>query len=311
MSTKAIIFGLLIVLSWGAAPAGPIRQLDLSVTSAWAAHLDVAKLQDSPLGELVLGTVGFDRVLELEVALKEELSLELNAIESVTLYGAGEQGRETVVLVRGRFDEIDTDILPLAEGAPSYRGVVLHKGPQWQEASLLVGCRSKTELVAGTSKEAIRESLDVLAGRHHSWERTAVPEHARKELASATVLLGLDLEALGAELEFEADFTRSVRRAWFLIGSREERVEATILIDGTDAESLARIRSQLDILSMILAGGEDASAAPLGLLSSLQIQSQGNWLTVKVSASPEETAQFLKALAPLFQEAAVPPGSSK
>ena len=311
MTTKGSILGLLILLGSMVGWAEPVRQADLNAASPWAAHLDVAKLQDSPLGAFLLKTAGFDRVLELENAMKEQLSLDLNAIESVTLFGSGEQGRETAILLRGKFGEMDLSALPIAKDAPAHHGIRIHEGPRWQQSSFFLARRSETELVTGTSLPAVRESLDLLAGRQKSWEGIALPDHASEELASATALLALDMARLGSELKFEADFTRSARRAWLLIGSRDEQVEVTVLVDSTDAEGLAYLRSQLGVLTMMLASGQDVPPARLELVKALRIETKENWMTVKISAPPEKAAEFLQSLEPLFREAPAQPISSE
>jgi hypothetical protein len=298
----------LIPLLLGLAPgiADPVQQQDIGAASPWAAHIDLAKLDDSPLSSLLLEIAGFDRIIQLQNVLKEQLAIDVKAADSVTLFGSGKNSQETAVIVRGKFESLDLSGLSAAPGGP-YRGVGLHEGPQWQAGALFLASPSASELVAGTSLSAVREALDVLAGRQKSWRGVSLAEHAKKELNSATVLLALDMKRLGGKLEFEADFTRSIRRAWFLIGSRDDQVEATVLIDSTDAAGLAYLQTQLQFLRVMLKSQEGVPPAWLELMSALKVETKDHWMTAKVGAPPEKSAGLFRSLGPLFQAEAKQP----
>ena len=67
----------LIPLLLGLAPgiADPVQQQDIGAASPWAAHIDLAKLDDSPLSSLLLEIAGFDRIIQLQNVLKEQLAI--------------------------------------------------------------------------------------------------------------------------------------------------------------------------------------------------------------------------------------------
>ena len=44
--------------------ADPVRQQDIGAGSPWAAHVDLAKLDDSPLSSLLFEIAGFDRIMQ-------------------------------------------------------------------------------------------------------------------------------------------------------------------------------------------------------------------------------------------------------
>lgn len=307
-TTKRVSIAILLMLfGLASGSAEPVRQQDISSSSPWAAHVDLAKLNDSPVSSLLFEIAGFDRILELQKILKEKLALDLKAIEGVTLFGSGDRKRETAMIVRGKFENLDLSGLPAVPGGATYHGAQVHQGPQWQKGSLFLARCSSTELVAGTSLQAVRDSLDLLVGQSGSWHDVPLPDHARTELNSATALLALDMKPLGNELQFEADFTRSIRRAWFLIGSRDDQVEATVLIDSTDAEGLTYIQNQLKVLTLMLKSRQDIPPASLELMTALKVDTQDHWMTAKVSAPPDKAAELLRSLGPLFQKEADQP----
>jgi len=301
-------------LTLGAGPgrADPERPASPPAESPWAAHLDVAKLQGSPLGTFLVETLGFDHVREVQDALKEELKLDLSMVESVTLSGAGEKWQETAIALRGKFEAVDLSALPVVHDAGLLRQGRIHRGPRTHGSALFLARLSAREMVAGTSLEAIRDSLALLDAQQASWEQADLVDHVRTELAAATAALALDMERIGAELQFEADLTRSVRRAWLLVGTRGKEVEVTVLVDSTDGEGLNYLRDQLDILTTMFMVGEDVPPEWLELVRALKIDTQGHWLTLKVSAPPDKATRFLRSLAPLFQEESGPePGTGR
>ena len=290
--------------------AEPIRQSDVAASSPWAAHLDVAKLQHSPLGGFLVKSAGFDRVVDLQEALKKELALDLGAVESVTLHGVGERGIEAVLLVRGRFQELDLASFPQA-AQPGESAVAIHEGPQWNGQQTYLALRSDTELVGGTSIRAVRDGLALLAGQKKSWAERNLPAKQAGVISTATAQLALDMEHIGAELGFEAEFTKSLRRAWLLVGSREEDVEVTLLLDSVDAESLALVRSQLTLLTAALTSGPDTPPEWRALAAAIRVETDGNWISDRVSAPPQDTTRLLQSLGPLFNGEANRPVSSE
>jgi hypothetical protein len=306
MKTRARItaIGMALGLTFGAGPgrSDPDRPASPPAESPWAAHLDVTKLQDSPLGTFLVETLGFDHVREVQDALKEELKLDLSMIESVTLSGAGERWQESAIALRGKFEAVDLSALPVVQDAGLLRQARIHRGPRTHGTALFLARLSAREMVAGTSLEAIRDSLDLLETKRTSWEQAGLVDHVRTELAGASAALALDMDRIGAELQFEADLTRSMRRAWLLAGTRGKEVEVTVLVDSTGGEGLNYLRDQLGILTAMFMAGEGVPPEWLELVQALKIDTRGHWLTLKVSAPPEKATRFLRSLAPLFQE---------
>ncbi len=65
--------------------ADPVRQQDIGASSPWAAHVDLAKVNDSPLSSLLFEIAGFDRIMQLQKVLKEKLAIDVKTAEGVTL----------------------------------------------------------------------------------------------------------------------------------------------------------------------------------------------------------------------------------
>ena len=82
-----------------------------------------------------------------------------------------------------------------------------------------------------------------------------------------------------------------------------QEVEATLMIDSTDAEGLLFLQKQLQLLTVFLVSQEAAPAIWLELAGAIKVETQGNWMTLKVAASPEKATVFLKTLRPLFTKA--------
>ena len=304
MNTKGIaITFLLIFLSLVSCTAEPVRHQDISSTSPWAAHLDLTKLSDPPLDGFLLKVAGFDRVLQLQTVLKEKLTIDWKSVEGVTLFGAGDKLSETAIILRGDMKKIDLTSLPIAKDLPLHHGIKLRQGPDWQESSLMLARASDKAWIAGTSLQASKDSLDLLAGRKESKSSMTLPEDAANKLKSAAAMFSIDMKKLNAELQFEADFTRAIRQAWFLIGARDDLVEATVMIDSTDGEGLLFLQKNFKLLAALLMSQPETPATWLELAGAIEIETQGNWMTLKVAASPEKAAVFLKTLGPLFVKA--------
>ena len=309
MNTKGTAFTfLLIVLGLVPCIAEPVRHQDISSTSPWAAHLDFTKLSHPPLDGFLLQVAGLDRVLQLQKVLKEKHAIAWESVEGVTLFGAGDRLSETAIILRGDMEKIDLTSLPIAKNLPLHHGIKLRQGPNWQESSLMVARSSDKALIVGTSLQAAKDSLDLLAGRKKSRSSATLPADAANELKSAAAMLSLDMKKLNAELQFEADFTRAIRQAWFLIGSRDKLIEATVMIHSTDGEGLLFLQKHLNLLTALLLAQPDPPATWLELAGAIKIKTHGNWMTLKVAASPEKAAVFLKTLESLFVNA---PDSSK
>ncbi|MFT6863163.1 MAG: hypothetical protein ACJAVK_001724 [Akkermansiaceae bacterium] len=283
--------------------AEPVQDQDISSTSPWAAHLDFTKLSDPPLEGFLLQIAAFDRVLQLQTVLNEKLAIDWKSVEGVTLFGAGDRSSETAIILRGDIEKIDLTSLPIAKDLPLYHGTKLRQGPDWQESSLTLAKASDKAWIAGTSLQAAKESLDLLAGRKESRSSATLPEEATNALKSAAAMFSIDMKKLNPKLQFEADFTRAIRQAWFLIGSRDDQVEATIIIDSTDAEGLLFLQKHFKLLTALLMSQPETPATWLELAEALEIETHGNWMTLKVAASPEKSAIFLKTLGPLFTKA--------
>jgi hypothetical protein len=309
MNTKGTAVTFLLIF-FGLVPciAEPVRHQDISTLSPWAAHLDLTKLNDPPLDGFLLQVAGFDRVLQLQKVLKEKHAIDWDSVEGVTLFGADDRLNETAIILRGDMEKIDLTSLPIAKNLPLHHGIKLRQGPDWQESSLMVARASDKAWIVGTSLQAAKDSLDLLAGRKESRSSVTLPEEAANELKSAAAMLSLDMKKLNAELQFEADFTRAIRQAWFLIGSRNDLIEATVMIHSTDGEGLLFLQKHLNLLTALLMSQPNPPATWLELAGAIEIKTRGNWMTLKVAASPKKAAVFLKNLEPLFIKA---PDSSK
>ena len=304
-SGTAIIY-LLILIGLGPSFGAPIQDGDVGTDSSWSAHLDFERLGDAPLDGFLVQVAGFDRILQLRAIFKEKLGVDWELVNGVTLSGAGVRSGEAAMVLRGDFGRVDLTSLPLNEELPIHQGTSLRTGPDWLKKPLILATYSDTEWVAGTSLEAVKDSLDLLAGLKRPGSSNGLDDQVTHELKSSAAMFALDMKKLNGELQFEADFTRAIQRAWFLIGSRKEEVEATLMIESTDREGLVFLQKQLQILSAVLNSQSDSPSIWLELTKAIEIETRGNWLTVKVAASPEKSAAFLKSLGPLFVKTTEP-----
>lgn len=277
--------------------ASPFRLSDLETKSPWIAHIDAAKLRTSPLQSFLAETGGFDQFLELKASLKEKLSLDLEAIEGVTLLGSGNQWKETSILVRGDFQSNDFNSLPTAGDSAIHRGPTLGKKP------LFLTKHSERELVVGTSVQAVRDGLDTLAKPAiQSWGNSDLTDHIRSKLSSTTALFAIDMKTIGKELKFEAELTRAMRSAWFLIGSRGNDIEVTFLINSSDSEGLTFLSERWTLFSTMLVSGKETPQGVRESMAAQKVEMHKQWMTITMTAPPKKAAGFLDALGSLFAE---------
>ena len=280
--------------------AEPVRHRDLNPASPWAAHLDVAKLGDPAIEDFLLKVSGFDRVMGLKAIFNDQLALDWRSITGVTLYGVGEKATATAIILRGNFAGARLDQLTNEEDLPVCDGIQLKRGPEWQGHSLIIAVRSDKEWVAGTSVKAVQDGLDRLAGRAEAGKAPVLTPFAAKELAASAAMFAIDMKKINGQVDFEADFTRAVQRGWFLIGSNDDLVEATVMIESTDAEGLAFLQQQLQASIGLLSSRTDLPSVWRELAGAVKIDQRGNWMTVKVAASPDQSVTFIKSLEQFF-----------
>lgn|GEM_PF-5807570 len=186
--------------------------------------------------------------MQLQTVLKQKLAVDWKAVDGVTLFGAGDRASETAMVLRGNFGGVDLTNLPVDEKLPSYDGIQLREGTEWQGSPLILATPSDQEWFAGTSLEAVKESLDLLAGRQRSRSSSGLDEDAAKERNSAAAMFALDMKKLNGELQFEADFSRAIQRSWFLIGFRDDLVEATLMVESPGAFQGGELKSDIETM---------------------------------------------------------------
>lgn len=274
--------------------------------SPWAAHIDVAELRDSPLAEFLGNTLDLDQLLPMQNSLKDKLRLDSKTIESATFLGVGKKLRDTAVLLRGKFETIDLNTLPDANGSAEGDQIRIFEQTQTNEPPLFLARHSAGELVAGTSLEAAENGLSLLATKRESWDEVGLSDHARTKLSTAIVSLSLDIRRIGVELEFEAEFSQSIQRAWLLAGTHGEDVKLTLLIESNDTQELNLLREQLNLLTMMAISQKDAPAEWLQMTQAIKVETEDGWMTAEVIAPPAQLSRFLQSLTPLFEEEVKP-----
>lgn len=281
----------------------PIRLSDLDTKSPWIAHIDTAKLRTSPLRSFLAETGGFDQFLELKASLKDKLSLDLQTIEGVTLLGSGDQWKETSILVRGDFQSNDFASLPVVSDPGGSPNLLVHQGPKMGDKTLFLTKDNEKELVVGTSLQAVRDGIGALEKRStQSWGNSNLTDQIRSKLSSATALFAIDMQTIGKELKFEAELTRAMLSAWFLIGSKDDDIEVTFLINSNDAEGLTFLSERWTLFSTMLVAGSETPAGVRESMAAQKVEMHEQWMTITMTAPPKKAAGFLDALGSLFAE---------
>lgn len=158
-----------------AAHAGSFDPKTVPATAAWVVHLDLQRVAQSPLAELLKGTNAPLNVQAFLERYRRNLGLEpLRDIEQATLLGLGGVPANGAVIIAGRF-KYDQIVNHLA-GQPSYRNEQDGKNMvhQWndQRSNTLYLCHlSSNRLVMATSLELLKQTIATLEGRAPSLER--------------------------------------------------------------------------------------------------------------------------------------------
>lgn len=297
------LISLLSLLGMVATFADPIRPADLASSPPWVAHLDARKLEQAKVGDFLAGTAGFDRLLQLEGDVSKSLKIDLKQIDSITLLGSGQKWQDTAILVRGTMAPRAFAKAPLRaeEGAGDQPSV--WEGPELLGEKVFLNQEQQNQLVVGTSPKAVREGLVTLAAPPpSSWEALGFHPAVRDRLASGIAVFGMNMEKIGNELKFEADLTRAMKSAWFVIGSQGENIELSFFIKSADLEGLALVSQKWALFSSLLLSGEGSPLLVRQAVAGQKVEVNDDWLCITMTAAPQKVAQFLKVMAPLFQD---------
>lgn len=295
------LIALLSLIGMVQSSAAPLRLADLATHPPWVAHLDTAKLRDSSVGTFLSETAGFDQFLKIKGTFSEKLALDLEMIDGVTLMGVGQEWRKTSMLVRGTFEPRKFAALAVENTRGIDLPVVL-QGPEVMGKKVFLSRHSQKELAVGTSLPAVAKSLEILKNPdHEGWQQLGFNDEVRKKIASATALLGIDMDKIGDELDFEAELTRAMKSAWFLINSKGDDIELSFLIRSSDVKGLTFLSEKWRLFSTLLMAGEGSPLMVQQALAGQKVEVLGDWLSITMTASPKKAARFLNTMAPLFQ----------
>ena len=178
--TAGLTAGLAMIgLALGAA-AAPFNPGDVSADARWVVHADFEQMRDSVLGARIMEKVGAEDGRAKFDALQAIFNFDPRTdIDSVTLYGAGEEKDDGVVILRGKLDADRLVTLVRANdayAALSHDGRTIHSWVDEKKAARAesvgrdaprsYGCALADGTVVVSEREGrLRSALDVLAGR--------------------------------------------------------------------------------------------------------------------------------------------------
>jgi hypothetical protein len=290
----AIILLLFVALSAATVRSDVPLLEDVSAESFWFAHVVPARVRGTPLEKCFARLGGGEQVRDLQSSISAHLGIKDVNLKSATLFGSGELGDQAVLVLRGDFTDID--LAETEAGGSSHRGHRIVKGSSWEGGDSYLARYSASVCVAGISRRAAEHAMDLLDGKSASWRGVSFPA----EIPSAAAVFAIHVAKLGAVLDFEAEFTRSLHHLWVTAKSRGDEVELSISLDGENPQQLGEIQAQMLLQLATLAGTGSQSEAVQSTLRRLVVENKDGRLKVSLTAPPDAMAELMLSLAPIF-----------
>jgi hypothetical protein len=289
----------ILLLAIGVLSAAPVRAdvpvlEDVSAKSFWFAHVVPAEVRGTPLAKFFARLGGGEQVRDLQSSISDYLGLKDANVKSATLFGTGKLGDQAVLVLRGDFAHIHLAEAE-AEGS-SHRGHAILKGAPWQGGDSFLARHSDSVCVAGISRPGMEHALDLLDGKSASWRGVRHPA----ELPTAAAVFAIHVAKLGAVLDFEAEFTRSLDHLWVIAKSKGDEVELSISLDGENPRQLSEIQTRMLLQLATLAGTASQSEAVQSTLRRLVVENKEGRLKASLTAPPDDIAELMLSLAPIF-----------
>lgn len=291
-----------LILGTCAVGAGvPMQGADIPAGAKWGACLNVQATENSEVFEFLSQVVAHERLDHLKSLARQEWSVDLNTLETISVFGADTKWDDVTFVARGDFRGVDLFDIP--EVTRPWRGkYTIHRYAPLPHIDLLFSRHSDGVLIGADTVAGVQRALDVLDGLQVSHAELAdQPGFMRGQFASSVCVMGLDVEQLKRELELESALLNGTSQAWFTLREGLYDVTADIHMDHrSKPEAAGAVSSMETILQRVL---ETPSTPPviMEFLNALETRVDGNWVTASATGSSYDMVDLLQGLQALLK----------
>lgn len=291
----------LLIPAFAAGAALPMAGSDIAAGANWGACIDVQRTESSAVFEFLSQVIAHERLDHLMERARKEWSIDLDALETISVYGANDNWMDITLVARGDFSAVDFYSAPQPEPIVRHNTYAIHRYAPVDHLSLLFAKVSDRVLVGADTLDGIKRALDVLDGVHTSHAEVAdQPRRIRDRLASADCVMGLNVEALKEELNLESRLLRGTHQAWFALREDGYQVEADVLMDHGSAASAAGALSELKDVILRAFETNTTPAVVVEFLDALSSQTEGQWVAARAAGSSYDMVDMLAGLQDLL-----------
>lgn len=305
MRRKLIGLGLGIGLALGPLQAGaaatPMEGADIAAGAKWGACINVQATGNSEVFEFLSQVIAHERLDHLAARAYYEWSVDLDRLETISVYGADENWDTVTLVARGDFSAVDFSTVPQNEALPRHGKYSIYRYAPLDHINLLFAKSSDKVLVGADTIEGVKRALDVLDGKHASYAQVAdQPQTIRRQLAASDCVIGLNVEELKRELNLKSTLLNSTSQAWFSLMEDGDWVEANILMDHASGEAATQGVHSLEKLFQHVFETSTTPPVILEFLDALSSRAEGNWVTARATGSAYEMVELLGGLQDLL-----------
>lgn len=302
-----IVGTVLMVLTTGAG-GGTLGLDQVSAKANWVVHADIAALSKTQLGEHIRNKIDNENAESKFAALQAVVGFDPRTdLDGITLYGFGQAKQDGMVIVRGRFDTTQLEILVRAND--TYESVTHgeHTIHSWiderkaRRAERLGGEPVRTfgcvigadRVVLSESIDNVRHAIDVIEGRAESMaDKSTLPGLERSEdagffIASANIGKMQNIHPRAAML-------RNTQGLAFSMSESDGTLHARLTLETQTEEAALNLSKMMDGIIGLAMLNAEANPAGSKLAEAMGVRLDGKWLEITLDVPTADIVQYME-----------------
>jgi hypothetical protein len=275
-----IIWVFTTALVPGFAGPGEFRPAEVSAKASWFAHLDLANLRSSEIGQQLIGELDGEAKRQLR-QLERMLNFHpIDDLQSATVYGTSSDPEKAVALIRGSFDV--KRLTGVAIDAEDYTAIAhgdstIHS---WKDGNkrIYATIPSAELIIIGADLELLKSAFDVTAGNGAPIDPAKLFGHTQSD-RPPIVVAAANLSALGT-LDIDSSLVRKIKSIYLSAGETGGELSAHVVLKTADARS-AKLIDQM--LHGVLALAEASDEVPQEVITAFKTQLSEDSVSLTVS----------------------------
>lgn len=302
LTSLGIGIGLTVGALHAQAAPHPMKGGDIAADAKWGACINIEATESSEVFEFLSQTIAHERLDQLAGRARNEWSLDLASLKTISIYGADDDWATVTVVARGDFSGVDLWSAPSQDEIPRHGSYSIHRYAPLDHITLWFAKHADDVLVAGDTVKAVKRALDMLDTKQGAHPGVAdQPEAIRKQLASSVCVMGLDVEKLKRELDLQSLLFAGTSQAWFVLREENGEARAQLLMDHASGESAAETVTKLEHIVQAAFETRTTPAVIAEFLEALTTRTEGRWIIASAAGSSDEMVHLLGGLQELLR----------